>query len=69
MKAVENNYTHPPHQGMGTETQNRTEGLKIRKMAQIPRKFILCEDALFHVTWQCHNRNFLLKPRWAKEFS
>lgn len=37
-------------------------------MARIPRKLILCEGAIFHVTWQCHNRDFLLKPRWAKQF-
>jgi putative transposase len=36
-------------------------------MARIPRRHIIFETALFHVTWQCHNRDFLLKPRWVKE--
>lgn len=36
-------------------------------MARIPRKHILFESALFHVIWQCHNRDFLLKPPWAKK--
>jgi len=37
-------------------------------MARLPRKYILFESAFFHVTWQCHNRDFLLKPRWVKDF-
>ena len=37
-------------------------------MPRIPRKFILCEDALFHTTWQCHNRDLLPQPKWAKQF-
>lgn len=36
-------------------------------MARIPRRHIIYPSALFHVTWQCHNRNFLLKPRWVKQ--
>lgn len=36
-------------------------------MARIPRRFIIFESALFHVTWQCHNRDFLLKPMWVKK--
>lgn len=36
-------------------------------MARIPRRHIIFETALFHVTWQCHNRDFLLKPRWVKD--
>lgn len=37
-------------------------------MSRMPRRHILFEDSLFHVTWQCHNRDFLLKPKWAKQF-
>jgi len=36
-------------------------------MARIPRKLILGEDSLFHVTWQAHNKSWLLKHRWAKK--
>jgi len=36
-------------------------------MARIPRQHIIFETALFHVTWQCHNRDFLLQPKWVKE--
>jgi putative transposase len=36
-------------------------------MARIPRKHIIFETALFHVTWQCHNKDFLLQPRWVKD--
>jgi len=36
-------------------------------MARIPRQLLLEEGSLFHVTWQCHNRDFLLKPLWAKK--
>jgi len=36
-------------------------------MARIPRNHIIFEGSLFHVTWQCHNRDFLLKPKWAKK--
>ena len=36
-------------------------------MARTPRYLILGEGSLFHVTWQCHNRDFLLKPLWAKK--
>ena len=34
---------------------------------RIPRKFILQNNSLFHVTWQCHNKSWLLKYRWAKK--
>jgi putative transposase len=37
-------------------------------MARLPRRHIIFESALFHVTWQCHNKDFLLKPRWVKDF-
>jgi len=36
-------------------------------MARVPRQLILQEGSLFHVTWQCHNRDFLLKPLWTKK--
>ena len=32
-----------------------------------PRKFILQNNSLFHVTWQCHNKSWLLQYRWAKK--
>lgn len=35
-------------------------------MASIPRFAILHDESTFHVTWQCHNQSWLLKPRWAK---
>lgn len=36
-------------------------------MARIPRKWIIGNGCLFHVTWQCHNKSWLLKCRWAKQ--
>jgi len=35
-------------------------------MARVPRKWIIGDGCLFHVTWQCHNKSWLLKHRWAK---
>lgn len=34
---------------------------------RIPRSFILENGSLFHVTWQCHNKSWLLKKPWAKK--
>ncbi|KAB2836873.1 MAG: transposase [Candidatus Brocadia sp.] len=31
-----------------------------------PRYAILTDRSTFHVTWQCHNRHWLLKTDWAK---
>lgn len=36
-------------------------------MAYLPRYEIICDDAYFHVTWQCHNKDWLLKWDWAKQ--
>lgn len=36
-------------------------------MAYLPRFEIICDDSYFHVTWQCHNKDWLLKWDWAKE--
>jgi len=36
-------------------------------MARVPRRQCLFEGALFHVTWQCHNKDFLLKESWVKK--
>jgi len=36
-------------------------------MPSLPRHAILEDDSIFHVTWQCHNKSWLLKKRWAKE--
>nr|HPQ81578.1 transposase [bacterium] len=35
-------------------------------MAYLPRYEIICDDSYFHVTWQCHNRDWLLQWDWAK---
>lgn len=35
-------------------------------MAYLPRYHIICDDAYFHVTWQCHNKDWLLQWDWAK---
>jgi putative transposase len=36
-------------------------------MPYLPRYMIICDDAHFHVTWQCHNKDWLLKWDWAKK--
>jgi putative transposase len=36
-------------------------------MPYLPRYHIIFDDAFFHVTWQCHNRDWLLRWDWAKE--
>lgn len=35
-------------------------------MAYRPRYSIVCDGCSFHVTWQCHNHDWLLKEIWAK---
>jgi len=35
-------------------------------MPYLPRYEIIHDDAYFHVTWQCHNRDWLLQEEWAK---
>ncbi|MBN1283396.1 MAG: transposase [Proteobacteria bacterium] len=35
-------------------------------MAYLPRYEIICDDACFHVTWQCHNKDWLIQWEWAK---
>jgi len=35
-------------------------------MAYLPRYEIIYDDAYFHVTWQCHNKDWLLQWNWAK---
>lgn len=35
-------------------------------MPSRPRYAILSNHSTFHVTWQCHNRTWLLKTDWAK---
>jgi len=37
-------------------------------MAYLPRYLIIDDDSYFHVTWQCHNKDWLLQDDWAKEF-
>ena len=37
-------------------------------MAYLPRYAIVCDGSSFHVTWQCHNKEWLLKENWAKQF-
>ena len=36
-------------------------------MAYLPRYAIIWDGAIFHVTWQCHNKSWLLKYSWAKQ--
>ncbi len=36
-------------------------------MASYPRYMIVENGSTFHVTWQCHNRDWLLKEDWAKQ--
>lgn len=35
-------------------------------MPSLPRQAIVEDGSTFHVTWQCHNQDWLLKERWAK---
>lgn len=35
-------------------------------MPYLPRYMIICDDSYFHVTWQCHNKDWLLQWNWAK---
>ena len=37
-------------------------------MSRYPRYALISDDCYFHVTWQCHNGEWLLKEEWAKEF-
>jgi len=36
-------------------------------MAYLPRELIITDDSHFHVTWQCHNKDWLLRWDWAKQ--
>lgn len=36
-------------------------------MAYLPRYEIIYDDAYFHVTWQCHNKDWLMQWNWAKQ--
>lgn len=36
-------------------------------MPSFPRYYILENQSLFHVTWKCHNNDWLLKTDWAKK--
>ena len=35
-------------------------------MALAPRCYILPDDAYFHISWKCHNKEWLLQWDWAK---
>ena len=35
-------------------------------MARIPRYHIIEDGSTFHITWQCHNKAWLLESEWAK---
>ncbi|MFA4971639.1 MAG: transposase [bacterium] len=35
-------------------------------MPYLPRYEIIHDDAYFHVTWQCHNKDWLIQWEWAK---
>lgn len=36
-------------------------------MPSVPRSALLGDDCYFHVTWQCHNEDWLLAEPWAKK--
>jgi len=36
-------------------------------MPYLPRYQIIFDDAFFHVTWQCHNKDWLLRWNWTKK--
>lgn len=36
-------------------------------MPHLPRYAIITDNSYFHVTWQCHNRDWLLQHDWAKQ--
>lgn len=36
-------------------------------MAHFPRSVLVPSNAVFHVTWQCHNKDFHLESDWAKQ--
>ena len=36
-------------------------------MAYLARRDIIYNGAFFHITWQCHNHDWFLKPDWAKQ--
>ena len=36
-------------------------------MANQPRSAIIEDGSTFHVTWQCHNKSWLLESDWAKQ--
>jgi putative transposase len=36
-------------------------------MPSVPRNLIIDDQSIFHVTWQCHNKDWLLKEGWAKK--
>lgn len=37
-------------------------------MPRIPRNLIIEDNSTFHVTWQCHNKDWFLKETWLKRF-
>jgi putative transposase len=39
----------------------------ISGMPYLPRYHIIDDDSYFHVTWQCHNKDWLLRWDWAKQ--
>lgn len=41
--------------------------LLVLSMPYLPRYCIIDDEAYFHVTWQCHNKDWLLKWDWAKK--
>ena len=36
-------------------------------MPSLPRYAIIDDNSTFHVTWQCHNRDWLIKDDWSKK--
>lgn len=38
-----------------------------RAMAYLPRYQIITDGSIFHVTWRCHNKDWLMRWDWAKK--
>lgn len=41
--------------------------IPMNNMPYLPRYLIIEDNSYFHVTWQCHNKDWLIKWDWAKE--
>ena len=48
-------------------TQFGTAVALAENMAYLPRYEYVCDNCYFHVTWQCHDNNWLMQWDWAKK--